>query len=66
MSAQVSKTDLPSDIKLPVIEYDKVLSGGVEMSQQAQKMVNAFTEFGFCMLSNIPEYNQEEVLKAVK
>ncbi len=56
-----------ADINLPVVDYVKVISGGEEArAAEALKLVNAFTEVGFALLTVPPGYDEAALFEAVK
>ena len=57
----------PTSIDLPVIDFAQVYSGqSAQRNNQAENLINAFTDYGFCLISNLPDYNQDEVFEAIK
>ncbi len=62
----MSGKNLPADIDLPTIDYAKILSGGQARSGEAERLIDAFTNVGFCLLTYPPGYEMEAVFKAIK
>lgn len=57
----------PTAIDLPVIDFANVYSNQAsKRASEAENLINAFTKFGFCLISNLPEYNLDQVEKAIK
>lgn len=57
----------PTAIDLPVIDFANVYSSqGSKRASEAENLINAFTKFGFCLISNLPDYDLEQVYKAIK
>ncbi len=56
----------PSAIELPIIDFKDVYSGGTLRKKQAENLIDAFTTYGFCLISNLADYCQEDVFKAIK
>ena len=57
---------LPDVIDLPIIDFSNVYSGGSRRTTEANKLIDAFTDVGFCLIANVPGYNQEEIQEAIK
>ena len=56
-----------SAVNLPIVDYGNVVDTNVESRRnEATKLVDAFTNFGFAMVENIDGYNEEELLEAIK
>ncbi len=56
-----------SAVNLPIVDYGNVVDTNVESRRnEATKLVDAFTNFGFAMVENIEGYNEEDLLEAIK
>ena len=53
-------------IELPIIDFDKIEAGDEAKANEGQKIVDAFTKYGFCLIANVPNYSEEQVNKAIK
>ncbi len=54
-------------IDLPIINFENVYSDNQECRlKEALQLVDAFTKYGFCLISNLPNYNEAEVFEATK
>ena len=66
LNQEMSGSKFPSAINLPIIDFKNVYSGGQKRTSEADNLIKAFTEFGFCLISNVPDYNLNEVHEAIK
>ena len=54
-----------NNIELPIINFNNVFRSETR-GLESQKLIDAFTEVGFCLISNVPNYDQNEVLEAIR
>ena len=54
-----------NNIELPIINFNNVFQSETR-GLESQKLIDAFTEVGFCLISNVPDYNQNEVLEVIR
>ena len=57
---------LPDEIKLPIIDFANIGKGGRARANEAEKLIDAFTQVGFCLISNVPDYKQDQIFEAIK
>ena len=57
---------MPNAISLPLIDLTEIATDPTARRIQAQRLVDAFTEFGFCLLKGIDGYDEDELLKWTK
>ena len=54
-----------NNIELPIIDFNNIFQSETR-GLESQKLIDAFTEVGFCLISNVPNYDQNEVLEAIR
>ena len=58
--SQITKIDLP------IINFTNIGQGGKARATEAEKLIDAFTQVGFCLISNVPDYHQDQIFEAIK
>ena len=53
-------------IELPIVDFKRVLSDGEARKSESNKLVDAFSNVGFCLVTNLPEYDESEVFEAIR
>ena len=53
-------------IELPIIDFQNVNGSSEARTLEAKKLIDAFTDVGFCLISNVLDYEQNEVLEAIR
>ena len=53
-------------IELPIVDFKHVLSDGEARKSESNKLVDAFSNVGFCLVTNLPEYDESEVFEAIR
>ena len=56
---------LPEEIKLPIIDFANITEAK-SRANEAQKLIDAFTQVGFCLIANVPNYQQDQIFEAIK
>ena len=56
---------LPEEIKLPIIDFANIAQAK-SRANEAQKLIDAFTQVGFCLIANVPNYQQDQIFEAIK
>ena len=58
---------LPEEIKLPIIDFANITQANSKSrANEAQKLIDAFTQVGFCLIANVPNYQQDQIFEAIK